>query len=55
MCQNTVRMGPDDDTRGKNSVVNTYGQVREIQNLWLGGNGVIDKKTTCNLTLSSLH
>ena len=44
-------MGQNDDTRGEHSVVNTYGQVRKMKNMWLGGNGVIDKGTACNPTL----
>lgn len=50
----TIRMGPDTDTNSETSVVDTYGAVRGKSNLWLGGNGVIDKGTACNPTLTSV-
>ena len=46
--EGTVRIGADDDTRGEYSVVNAYGQVREMKNLWLGSNGAILLKLKCS-------
>ena len=51
--QGTFRMGPDDSS-DDNSVCDSYSRVRKVQNLYLGGNGLIPTSTSCNPTVTTV-
>jgi hypothetical protein len=49
--QGTVRMGQINDGT---SVCDSFGKVWDIENLYVGGNGVIPTPVSCNITLYSV-